>query len=136
MSETFKYPNATSPTITLTFEAATGSDGHLQTDSEFIKKNQLQDVTIGGVRMVKNLGDDLHQWEYSVYVLTSSATYTDKDNVVEFIGSTYANGAQNSFVWTDYNSMARTVRMINDTISFKTVANFTLCSFLLEELNT
>ena len=134
MSETFKYPNATSPTLTLTFETATGTDGHLQTDSEFIKKNQLQDVTIGGVRMVKNLGDDSHQWEYSVYILTSSGSYTDKDNVLEFIGSTYANGAQNSFVWTDYNSTERTVKMINDTIAFKTVGNYTLCVFILEEV--
>jgi len=136
MSETFKYPNATSPTKTLTFESATGTDGHLMTDSEMLKKNQLQDVTIGGVRMVKNIGDDLHQWEYTVYVLASSDTYTDYDDVMDFIGSSYVNGAVNTFVWTDYNSTQRTVRMINDIIEIKTVGNYKRFTFVLEEVNT
>ena len=135
-TETWKYPTTSSPTKTLAFLTS----GRLQTSSDFIRFNQVQDVTIGGVRMVKNLGDRLNQYEYSVYVPTSSATASsvnaDYADVLSFIGSSYANGAVNSFVWTDHESTDRTVRVISDDISVQTVGSYTLIGVTLEEVNT
>jgi len=57
-SETFKYPDDTSPTITLTFDTS----GHSINDSDGIIFNQITDVTLGGVRMTSNLGDNFDTW--------------------------------------------------------------------------
>ena len=113
MSETFKYPDSTEPpTKTLTFEGASGgTGGHRITDGESIVYNQKISHTKGGILMVRNLGDSFRKWQYTVIVLISSETYTDKDDVIEFFSSTYANGAVNTFIWTDYNSIERMVRM-------------------------
>jgi len=105
MSETFKYPNATTPTITLTF-----ADGHRISDGEIITYNQIADHTVGGVLMVKALGDEFRRWQYTV-VIPLSSTSTDLADIISFFSSTYATGAAKTFVWTDYLSEARTVRM-------------------------
>lgn len=116
----------------LTFETC----GRLIESNDFIKPNQAQDVTIGGVRMVKNLGQQLNQYEYGVYVPISSVSQTDADDVLEFLGSTFANYAVNSFVWTNDESVARTVRMISDGLSIQTVTPFRLFRVILEEVNS
>ena len=123
MSETFEYPNATSPTKTLTFETGNGTNGHSINDVRMVEKNQLTDQTIGGTYMAKNLGSDITVWEYTVIVRISSASYTDVDDVIEFYGSSYANGAVNAFVWTDKDSTARTVRFINSSLQIEYLSN-------------
>ena len=132
--ETFKYPSTTSPTKTLTFATA----GHLVEDSDIVKFNQLTDMTIGGMRMVKNLGDNLNQYEYTAVVPFSSESETDYADVLEFIGSSYVNGASNSFVWTDKDSAEKTVRMINNPFRAQKLggSNYYICKFILEEVNT
>ena len=135
-TEYFYFPTEAAATKTLTFEDGGGSHGHLATDGEQFVFNQIQDVTIGGIRMAKNLGDHFQRWEYTVYVKTSSTSYTDYDDVISFIGSTYINGAQNTFVWKNYNSSSRTVNLIADSISFQRVRSYTKINFQLEEENT
>jgi len=137
MAEYFYYPNTTGATKTLTFESGAGTNGHLQTDGETIIKNQIQDVTIGGVRMAKNLGDDLHQWEYTVIVPASSTSYTDQADIESFIGSSYANGAVSAFHWVDSGGTTRTVSMINNSFSFQRISGDKVkVTFLLEQENT
>jgi len=122
MSETFKYPNATSPTKTLTFQSESGgSDGHMISDGESLEYNQIADHTLGGIPMVRNLGAPFRRWQYTVIVRITSVSYTDKDDVIEFFSSTYADGGEKTFVWTDYASVARTVRMIGG-LTIKTIS--------------
>ncbi|MFH1761279.1 MAG: hypothetical protein ABIA63_09290 [bacterium] len=137
MSETFKYPNATSPTKTLTFETESGgTGGHLITDGEEINFNQIKDKTIGGVLMVKTLGDHSKSWEYTVIIPISSESYTDYDDILSFFGTSYANGAENTFVWTDYASVARTVNMISGLKVNTISGTMKKVNMILEESNT
>ena len=68
MSETFKYPDATNPTKTLTFESDAGSNGHLIDDKESIAYNQISDTTISGIRMTRNLGAHFNRYEYTAFI--------------------------------------------------------------------
>ncbi len=134
MSETFKYPNATSPTKTLTF----ATSAHSINDGDIIEFNQISDVTIGGIRMVKSLGDNFNRWEYTIIIPLSSGSETDYTDVLSFVGSSYANGSLGSFVWTDYAATAKTVHMINNPFTAKRLGSsaYMQCTFLLEEVNT
>ena len=126
MSETFSYPTVAAATKTLTFDA------RQYTDKWYTEKNQLMDETNGGAIMVKNLGSDRSTWEYTVVVPVTSVSVTDQADIESFISSTYANGAQNTFVWTDTDSTARTVRMINSSFSFEMITpTYVRISFLL-----
>jgi len=141
---------------TLTFSTA----GRLQTNNDFVRFNQIQDVTIGGVRQVRNLGEALNQYDYNIIVPTSSlelssvtASSTDilvptsslelssvtasSTDILDFIGSSYANGAVNEFVWTDHDGTARTVRIVSENISITTLSNdHKLFSITLETVNS
>ena len=77
MSETFKYPDASAPTKTLTFT------GHRIGDGETIVYNQITDHTVGGVMMVKALGDEFRRWQYTVVIPITSGS-TDLADVIEF----------------------------------------------------
>ena len=126
MSETFKYPQFETPEITLTF------DGRQYYDKAMIEKNQLMDETNGGAIAVKNLGDDRSTWEYTVAVLVTSESVTDQADIESFIGSSYANGAEGTFVWTDSDSTVRTVRMINSVFTFERITpTYVKITFLL-----
>lgn len=129
-NETFKYPDVTSPTIILTFATA----GHLLPDKDIIEFNQLSDVSIGGIRMIKSLGDNFTRFEYTAIVPRSSGS-TDLADVKSFVSSTYVNGALQTFVWTDYNSVAKTVRMINNPFTAQRLENseYYLIRFQLEK---
>ena len=128
----------TSPTPkTLTFSTA----GRLQTNNDFVRFNQIQDVTIGGVRQVRNLGEALNQYDYNIIVPTSSlelsSVTASSTDILDFIGSSYANGAVNEFVWTDHDGTARTVRIVSENISITTLSNdHKLFSITLETVNS
>ena len=135
---------------TLTFSTA----GRLQTNNDFVRFNQIQDVTIGGVRQVRNLGEALNQYDYNIIVpISSTASSTDilvptsslelssvtasSTDILDFIGSSYANGAVNEFVWTDHDGTARTVRIVSENISITTLSNdHKLFSITLETVNS
>jgi len=122
-------------TKTLTFD----THGHSIGDNRFIRFNQVQDVSIGGVRQVRNLGDNLNQWEYSIIVPVSSTTETSTTDVLEFFSSSYANGGVNSFTWTDDSGstpVTRTVRLINSDITISRISNkYERITFTIEEVN-
>ena len=129
MSETFKYPDASAPTKTLTFT------GHRIGDGETIVYNQITDHTVGGVMMVKALGDEFRRWQYTVVIPITSGS-TDLADVIEFFSSTYATGAAKTFVWTDYLSVERTVRMTG-SLTFKALSGtYIEASMTLEIENT
>jgi len=115
--------------------------GRLQTNANFVQFNQIQDVTIGGVRQVRNLGNALNRYDYSVIVLSAAqdpASYTaSSTRMFDFFGSTHTNGAVNDFRWYDQDGETKDVRMISDNISVTTLSNdYQLFSFTLEEVNT
>lgn len=138
MSETFKYPDVTAPTKTLTFESAGGgTNGHLLSDTFSRRLNQIIDETVSGVRMAKNLGSHFDQWEYTVIIPLTSASYTDWADILAFFGSSYTNGAVNTFFWTDVETTVREVRLVSMDISREMVSG-TKCkvSLVIEAVNT
>ena len=138
MSETFKYPNASDPTKTLTFESTGGgTNGHLLSDVFTRRLNQITDETVSGIRLAKNLGDHYDQWEYTVIVPLTSASYTDWADILEFFGSSYTNGAVNSFLWTDSDDTTIQVRLVSMDISREMVSG-SLCrvKFVIETVNS
>lgn len=138
MSETFKYPDVTAPTKTLTFESAGGgTNGHLLSDTFSRRLNQIVDETVSGIRMAKNLGSHFDQYEYTVIVPLASSSYTDWADILEFFGDSYTNGAVNSFYWTDADSTVREVRLVSMDISREMVSG-TKCriSLVIEAVNT
>jgi len=110
MAETFSYTNASASTKTLTFD--TGNPGHLVGDNDNIDLNQDVGITYAGDAMVSKRGSEKYIYEYTALVPLSDSI-TDYADVLEFIGSTYVNGGVNAFTWTDYLSVARTVKIIS-----------------------
>ena len=119
-------------TKTLTFSTS----GHSVKDTTTYVFNQVSDTTISGSRMVSNLGSHYKQYDYTVVVPMAHGSNTDWADILEFIGTDYANGGVNSFTWTDYASTAKTVKLISTSISMKNLGN-NLCrvEFVLEEVN-
>jgi hypothetical protein len=132
-TETFKYPDATTPTVTLTFSTS----GHSINDASGIRFNQIIDRSIGGVQQAKNLGDSFQTFEFTFVVPRSSETETDWADVLSFFGSTYVNGGVNTFVWTDYDSVERTVMAVSAELQGTPMGeSYVKGSFLLEVVNT
>ena len=131
--ETFKYPNASAPTKTLTFDIS----GHLNDDTETFVFNQTQDVTISGIRMVSNLGTHFNRFQYTAIIYKSHGSSTDWQDVLDFFGTSYANGGVNTFQWTDYvPNTATTVKLVNGSITKKNLgANTCQVNFSLEKDN-
>jgi len=131
--ETFTYTNIALDVQTLTFATA----GHLLSDGETYVPNQQSDVTLGGIRLTANLGSARHQWQVTVIVPETSASQTSSTNVMGFLGTTGINYGVNSFTWIDYNSITRTVNLINDSIGIESLgASWKKISFMLEQVNT
>lgn len=130
-NETFSYTNSSSSTKTLTF----ATSGHSINDTDSIEPNQVSQLTMGGVRLIGNIGSAVKKYEYTCVVPTSSVSETDYADVIEFIGTTYINYGQNAFTWTDYNSNALTVRMVND-FQASNVGAYKKITFVLEVQNS
>ena len=114
---TFKYPNATAPTTTLTFDHA-----HLLEDAPEIELNQITERSRGGTRYAESFGSGAQIFPLSIIVpITKVSTEADYSDLRTFILTT-VNGAESTFVWTDENSVERTVRITNSNIRFETFA--------------
>lgn len=114
---TFKYPNSTAPTTTLTF-----NNGHLVEDEPEITFNQSISEAFGGTPCSESWGDAQDGYPMSVIVpVTKVSTECDYADLRTFLITTI-NGATNSFVWTDENSVERTVKLMDSKITFKTFA--------------
>lgn len=137
MAEYFHYPNNSDPTKTLTFESGGGTDGHLMTDKYSYRFNQITDETVSGIRMARNLGSHFGRWEYTVVVPLSSGSYTDWADMVEFFGSSYANGCVNSFYWTDTDTTVREVRLVSMELEREMLAsNVCRVTMVIEAVNS
>ncbi|MDD5353031.1 MAG: hypothetical protein PHS93_07730 [Candidatus Omnitrophica bacterium] len=130
-NNTFKYPNSTSPTLTLTFD----TKGHLVDGSDFIlRPNQKTGLSKGGTRYSESFGANkqVHQFTFIVPI-TKVSSETDQADVVTFFATVL--GAVESFAWTDQGGTERTVRCINDELTFRTLQNapkYRKCTLLLE----
>ncbi len=130
--ETFTYIDTALVSHTLTFATA----GHLLSDGETLLPNQQSDITLGGIRLTANLGTARHQWQVTV-IVPETSTATDLTDVLGFLGTTGINYGVSSFSWVDYNSVTRTVTIINDNIGIESLgAGWKKVSFTLEEVNT
>jgi len=130
-TETFSYPNTSATEKVLTFATA----ANLQSDNIMVVANQITDVTMGGVRRTVSLGDNFDRYDYTVIVPVSSSS-TDWADVKEFFGSSYANFAENSFVWTDVDSNELTVRMTGNLTAEHIAGSYKKITMQLETVNT
>ena len=116
--ETFKYPTVATATAMLTFDVTAHSLG----DAINIIPNQITDVTQSGIRLTANLGSEFQRYDYTAVIYKAHLTSTDYANVISFFGSTYANMAENTFVWTEHDDTDHTVRIISG-LSFTNIGN-------------
>ncbi len=114
---TFKYPNATTPTTTLTFPAG---KCFFEGDEAFYRRNGDYGVTKGGSPRAISYGDNFHLQPFTIFVPKFSAAggshVTDWVDVLAFIDSVVNFGLY-TFIWTDGSvtpTVDRTVRMEND----------------------
>jgi hypothetical protein len=127
---TFKYPNSTAPTSTLTFDTL----GHLYDGSDVaLKPNQKTGLSKGGTRYAESFGANKVAYQFSFLVPISSVAVSDRADVITFFDTVL--GAVEPFIYTDENSVELTVRCISDEITFRTVQEapaYCLCTLLLE----
>jgi hypothetical protein len=106
----FDYPNATSPTSTLTFPQG----GRLLRDSpQLINRTIITRRTQDDELLTWKRGDGKRVYPYTIRVKLTSVTETDMDDLMTFIDETVGWSAS-SFDWTDENSEMRTVKCVND----------------------
>jgi len=87
--------------------------------------------------MTGNLGSARNQWQVTVIVPDSSATQTDLDDVLGFLGTAGVNYGVSSFTWTDGDATDRTVTLVNDTITIESLgAGWKKVGFMLEQVNS
>ncbi len=128
MANKWDYPTAAVPTVTITFDIA----GHLMGDSPAVEFNQAIERSKGGTTMVESFGSAKRLYPFSAYVYNVHATSADYADVIAFI-ITSLNGAENTFQWTDENSIVRTVRLVDGTVSFEMAGNYKKFTVNLEE---
>lgn len=113
MSHTFKYPDTTAPTVTLTFTTAL-----FRGDDPYYSRNQNVEVTHGGTPRVVSKGENLRYYPLTVRVPVYSASgtghVTDWNDVESFINDT-VDFELREFWWTDDDGVMRRVRMENDS---------------------
>jgi hypothetical protein len=126
----FDYPTAAAPTSSRIFTQG----ARLAGDTPALKLMQETGLTTGGTRRTKNYGDAKHVWPLTVIFYTSHATLVDFDDMLTWIEDV-AEGAVNSFEWTDENAVVRTVKIINDDFTFPKFGHDTQsCTLQLEEV--
>lgn len=125
----FDYPTVIGATSSLEFTEGARLSG----DTPSLKSNQDTALTLGGTRTAKSYSAAKDIWPLTVIFYCDHATLIDFISVKAWIESV-ANWAVNPFVWIDENSVARTVRIINDEFTFpKFGHNTQSCTFQLEE---
>ncbi len=129
MSNKWDYPTAAAATVTITFDVA----GHLIEDSLKLRANQIIDHSVGGTPARKSFGSGKHFHPFSAYIYNSHASSADFADIAAFILTTI-NFSENSFQWTDENSVVRTVFLLDDEISFERAGQYLKFSVTLEEL--
>lgn len=125
-NHTFKYPNATAPTNTLTFDLP----AHLVEDVPILEPNQVIEHSKGGTTFVESFGDAKQIFPFTAYIWADSGSATDETDVRAFL--TACNYGVSTFVWTDKSAVARTVRLLSASIGFAPVADKRQVSFMLE----
>lgn len=116
---TFKYPDSTAPTSTITFD----TKGHLVDGSDVtVWFNQKKGKSIGGTPYAESFGDNVVTHEFSFLLpITKVASESDQADMITFFG--IIKGAVETFIYTDENGTELTVRCWNDTITFRTIQN-------------
>ena len=114
---TFKYPDSTTPTTTLTFYNA-----HLLRDEPEIDLNQSIGHTKGGTMYSESYGAGKEIFPLTIIVpKTKTGTEAQYSDLRTFLLTT-VNGAESSFVWTDEEGTERTVKITNSSFKFETFA--------------
>ena len=110
---TFDYPSAVSPLVTLTFPRG----GPIVADAPRIVNHTVTTRrTQDGDLLSWARGSGRRVYPYTIRFLMTSATETDLDDVISFIDTTVC-WSLNAFDWTDRDGTVRRVRIINDPSS-------------------
>ena len=75
--------------------------------------NEVRTVSGGGASKVVVHGSPQEFWSINLQNISD----TDIDNLFNFLDDTLINWSEQIFTWTDHNSVARNVRLWNQSIS-------------------
>ncbi len=127
-NHTFKYPNSTTPTSTLTFN----THARLVDDSDSLRFNDEYSETKGGSDQVREYGDTKNHYNFSFIFPRSDGSLTDLADVKTFFGVVKR---LYTFTWTDESSVEHTVRCLTNPIVFEPIASglYYRCNIELKE---
>ena len=102
--------------MTLTFDTL----GHTIDGMDMtLRLNQKTGLSKGGTRYAESFGPNKQVYQFSFLIPISSGSVSDRADVITFFDTIL--GAVEPFKFTDENSVALTVRCIDDQITFQTV---------------
>jgi hypothetical protein len=104
----FDYPTAAAPTASLVFTRG----ARLVADTPSLRLNQEVDRAKGGTPMARNYGPVVRIYPFTAILTLASESEADFEDMVTWIEDV-AEGAVNTFEWTDENSVVHTVRIMN-----------------------
>ncbi len=112
----FYYPDAVTPTITLTFD-----HGHLLSDSDMtVGFNQITGKAKGGTRYASSFGANTKELRFTAIIDVSSETATDRADVITLLDTLL--GASYGFIWRDEEAVDRTVKIVDGSVSFAMIS--------------
>ena len=122
---TFKYPDVSAPTTTLTFPRC-----FFKGDVGYSKANQLSAITPGGTHYAQSQGNNQKIQKFTIEVPIASSSETDWTDVDTFIND-IVNYAINPFYWTDDVGTVRQVIMTNTDSEPEEMATYRKYTFQL-----
>ena len=109
----FDYPTAAASTANIVFTRGAQLTG----DIPGLRLNQDIDYSDGGTPRARNKGAAKQVFPLTVIVARSSGSEADVADLMDWIEDT-AEGAVNTFQWTDADSVVHTVRIVNSEFTF------------------
>jgi len=121
-----------SPTFYRSPTTLTFSEGLQTSDGVEQVFNDSTYYSIGGIAMVESWGDIKTVYEFT----TGKMSLAERDALITFV-DTVLNGRVESFTYTDRDSNAHTVRLVEDKIHYIVDGpNYWIAKLTLEELIT
>ena len=112
-SNYFYYPDATTPTTTLTF-----TYGHLLDESDLaVEFNESTGRSKGGTRYASSFGANKQVHKFAAIIDVTHGSNTDRADVISFLDTVL--GSVNYFTWRDEATTDLVVRIIDGSMTFK-----------------
>lgn len=126
----WKYPNTTAPTTTITFPRAL-----FEKDAEtLVGNNDVAESEYGEI-FTNSRGPNFGVFVFTIQVSKSDAggNVADKADIETFVGAT-VNFSQRPFYYTDRDSVEHKVKIMNKRIEWIKMVNYVEFTFTLREV--